>query len=156
MFARVDSGSKSSQVASSTKLATLVAGPALAIWARAAVPGDDPNALWTIVHQQCVPHQQQFATPLPCAEVDEAAGYAILKDRNGASQFLLLAVPRVSGIEDAAILAPDAPNFWLPAWPATRFVQALLGKALPRESLALAINSSHYGRRTSFTSTSIA
>jgi CDP-diacylglycerol pyrophosphatase len=102
---------------------------------------DDPNALWRIVHEQCVPHRARFGTPLPCAAVDESAGYSILKDRNGASQFLLIATARVSGIEDPAILAPDAPNYWLPAWDATRLVQALLGRALPRESLSLAINS---------------
>lgn len=116
----------------------------------AAVPGDDPNALWTIVHEQCVPHQQRFSTPLPCAEVDEAAGYAILKDRNGASQFLLLAVARVSGMEDPAILASDAPNFWTDAWRATRLVQALLGKSLARDSLSLAINSAHYRTQNQF------
>jgi CDP-diacylglycerol pyrophosphatase len=106
-----------------------------------ATAADDPSALWRIVHDQCVPHQAQFGTPLPCAAVNEPAGYGILKDRNGASQFLLIATARVSGIEDPAILAPDAPNYWLPAWDATRLVQALLGHALPRESLSLAINS---------------
>ena len=106
-----------------------------------AAAADDPGALWRIVHEECVPHQAQFGTPLPCAAVDEQGGYAILKDRRGASQFLLIATARVSGIEDPAILAPDAPNYWLPAWDATRLVQALLGRALPRESMSLAINS---------------
>jgi len=106
-----------------------------------AAAADDPSALWRIVHEECVPHQAQFGTPLPCAAVNEEAGYAILKDRRGASQFLLIATARVSGIEDPAILAPDAPNYWLPAWDATRLVQALLGRALPRESMSLAINS---------------
>jgi hypothetical protein len=92
MFARVDSSSKSSQVASSQGWHWPSGRARLC-------PATTPNALWAIVHQQCVPHQQQFATPLPCAEVDEAAGHAILKDRNGASQFLLLAIPRVSGCE---------------------------------------------------------
>ena len=108
--------------------------------APSAAAADDPNALWRIVHEQCVPHQAQFGTPLPCASVDEASGYAILKDLRGASQFLLIATARVPGIEDPAILAPDAPNYWLPAWDATRLVQALLGRALPREALSLAIN----------------
>jgi CDP-diacylglycerol pyrophosphatase len=106
-----------------------------------AAAADDPGALWRIVHEECVPHQAQFGTPLPCAAVDEQAGYAILKDRRGASQFLLIATARVSGIEDPAILAPDAPNYWLRAWDATRLVQALLGHALPREAMSLAINS---------------
>jgi CDP-diacylglycerol pyrophosphatase len=114
--------------------------------AKPAIAADDPNALWHIVHEQCVPHQAQFGTSLPCAALNEAAGYGILKDRNGASQFLLIATARVSGIEDPAVLAADAPNYWLPAWDATRLVQALLGRALPRESLSLAINSAQ--RRT--------
>jgi CDP-diacylglycerol pyrophosphatase len=115
-------------------LALLFAGPP------AAIAADDPNALWHIVHDQCVPHQMQFGTPLPCVTVNDAAGYGILKDRNGASQFLLIATARVSGIEDPAILAADAPNYWVAAWDATRLVQALLGRALPRESVSLAIN----------------
>lgn len=130
-----------------------VAVIAFALWCALLVAGvnpamaaDDPNALWHIVHEQCVPHQQQFGTPLPCAAVSEAAGYGILKDRNGASQFLLIATARVSGVEDPAVLAADAPNYFVPAWDATRLVQALLGRALPRESMSLAINSAQ--RRT--------
>jgi CDP-diacylglycerol pyrophosphatase len=111
---------------------------------------DDPNALWQIVHDQCVPHDRQFATPLPCAAVDEAAGYAILKDRNGASQFLLIATARVSGIEDPAILAVGAPDYWIPAWRFTRLVEALVGHALPRESLSLAINSANHRTQNQF------
>jgi CDP-diacylglycerol pyrophosphatase len=104
----------------------------------------DPNALWKIVHEQCAPHQAQFGTSLPCAAVSEAAGFAVLKDLVGASQFLLIATARVSGIEDPAILAPDAPNYWLPAWDATRYAQALLNRAMPRESLSLAINAANH------------
>ena len=106
-----------------------------------AAEADDPNALWRIVHEQCVPHQFQFGTPLPCAAVSEPAGFAVLKDLRGASQFLLIATARVAGIEDPAILSPDAPNYWLPAWDATRHVQALLGRALARDQMSLAINS---------------
>jgi CDP-diacylglycerol pyrophosphatase len=112
----------------------------VAAFAPLAARADDPNALWRIVHEQCVPHQAQFGTPLPCAAVNEAAGFAVLKDLRGASQFLLIATARVAGIEDPAILSSDAPNYWLPAWDAGRYVQALLGRALPREHLSLAIN----------------
>jgi len=111
---------------------------------------DDPSALWRIVHDQCVPHEREFATSLPCAAVDEAAGYAILKDRNGASQFLLIATARVSGIEDPAVLAAGAPDYWIPAWRYTRLVEALIGRALPRESLSLAINSANHRTQDQF------
>jgi CDP-diacylglycerol pyrophosphatase len=107
--------------------------------------GSDPNALWQIVHRQCVPHQAQFGTPLPCAVVDRAGGYVILKDIKGTTQFLLIPTARVTGIEDPAILAPDAPNYWRAAWDATNLVQAEANLALPRDDLSLAINSI-YGR----------
>lgn len=123
----------------------MCAGLWLSVVQQATAAGD-PSALWRIVHEQCVPNMAQFGTALPCAAVNEPAGFAILKDIRGASQFLLIATARVSGVDDPAILAPDAPNYWPPAWDATRYVQALLGRTLPRESLSLAINSA--SRRT--------
>jgi CDP-diacylglycerol pyrophosphatase len=101
----------------------------------------DPNALWRIVHGQCVPHWEAFHSPLPCVSVDEVRGYAILKDRVGATQFLLIATAQVTGIEDPAVLAPDAPNYFSEAWEARGNVEALAGRALRREDLSLAINS---------------
>lgn len=99
--------------------------------------------LWRIAHGQCVPHEAQFGVPLPCAAVNREGGYAILKDIKGATQFLLIPTARVTGIEDPAILAPNAPNYWQPAWDATNLVQAAANRALPREDLSLAINSIH-------------
>jgi CDP-diacylglycerol pyrophosphatase len=59
----------------------------------------DPNVLWQIVHDQCVPDEQQHGDPKPCAEVDLAGGFAVLKDIAGASQFLLIPTAEVGGIE---------------------------------------------------------
>ncbi len=103
----------------------------------------DPNVLWRIVHDQCVPHQTQFGVPLPCTAVNRRGGYAILKDIEGATQFLLIPAARVTGIEDPAILAPNAPNYWQAAWDATNLVEAAANRALPRDDLSLAINSIH-------------
>jgi CDP-diacylglycerol pyrophosphatase len=116
--------------------ACLVAGPARSQAA-------DADVLWRIVHDQCAPHEAEFGVPLPCTAVDRAGGYAILKDRDGATQFLLIPTARITGIEDPAILAPDAPNYWQAAWDATNLVQAAADHALPREDLSLAINSIH-------------
>ncbi len=116
-------------------LALLLAG--LAPTARAA----DPSALWHIVHARCVPDEQSKRDPAPCAAVDLAGGYAVLKDRDGATQFLLIPTARVSGIEDVAILAPDAPNYWDAAWQARHDVEQRAGHALARDVLSLAINS---------------
>jgi CDP-diacylglycerol pyrophosphatase len=109
----------------------------------------DPDALWKIVHQQCVPDQREHGAPAPCALVDLSAGedrgYAVLKDRNGPYQYLLIPTARLSGIESPALLAADAPRYFAAAWEARRFVEQGYGKPLPREALSLAINSK-YGR----------
>jgi CDP-diacylglycerol pyrophosphatase len=106
----------------------------------------DPSVLWKIVDGKCVPHQQTAGDPSPCALVDLALGvekgFAVLKDIKGIAQFLLIPTVRVSGIEDPAILAPGATNYWDPAWQARHFVEERLHTSLPRDALSLAINSS--------------
>lgn len=116
-------------------LAALVGTPASA----------DPNALWHIVHEQCVPHQERLHSPLPCLVVDEAGGAAVLKDLRGIAQLLLIPTARVTGIEDPAILRPEAPNYFQLAWRTTNAVRALADSDLPRDALSLAINS-RFGR----------
>jgi CDP-diacylglycerol pyrophosphatase len=110
---------------------------AVALTARAA----DPSALWHIVHDRCVPDEQNKQSPAPCVRVDVAQGYAVLKDLVGKTQFLLIPTARVGGIEDKAILAPNAPNYWDAAWQARRYVEQRAGHPLPRDDIALAINS---------------
>src|SRR5215510_13677139 len=95
----------------------------LAATARAA----DPNALWNIVHGKCVPHMTAGQGPAPCALVDLAGGYAVLKDIRGATQFLLIPTARVTGIESPEILVADSPNYWRAAWEARRFVDEKAG-----------------------------
>ncbi len=105
----------------------------------------DPNALWEIVHGQCVPDQQQHDDPAPCATValqhGVERGYAVLKDRAGATQFLLIPTARVSGIESPELLAPDAPNYFAAAWQARTYVDSRAHRTLPRGSVSLAVNS---------------
>jgi CDP-diacylglycerol pyrophosphatase len=101
----------------------------------------DPNVLWHIVSEQCVPDQQQFHVPKPCEQVDLAGGYVVLKDRDGGTQFLVMPIARITGIESAEILAPDAPNYWDAAWQARHFVNERAHRDLPRDALGLAINS---------------
>jgi CDP-diacylglycerol pyrophosphatase len=112
----------------------------------------DSDALWKIVHQSCVPDQQQHDSPKPCVLVDlsqgEAAGYAVLKDRNGPYQYLLIPTERVTGVEDPIATAATAPHWWAEAWEARQFVIKTSGRSLPREELSLAINS-YYGRSQS-------
>jgi CDP-diacylglycerol pyrophosphatase len=105
----------------------------------------DPNALWKIVHGECVPNQLERRDPKPCAEVNlqngVEHGYAVLKDRHGATQYLLIPTQRIVGIESPELLAPDAPNYFAAAWNARGFVEKALGHALPIDVISLAVNS---------------
>ena len=105
----------------------------------------DPDALWKVVHGQCVPDQIRHHHPAPCTRVDlhrgVARGHVVLKDRSGATQFLVIPTARVTGIDSPLLLARHAPNYWAPAWPARRLVFARANRALPRDAIALAINS---------------
>ena len=105
----------------------------------------DPNALWRIVHGECVPHMEAGLGPKPCERVDldggVPQGVAILKDLVGVAQMLAIPTRRITGIEDPQMLAPDPPPVFAVAWGAKTFVEARLGRALPREAVGLAINS---------------
>ena len=81
-------------------LGLAVAACLAAVAARAA----DPDALWKIVHDKCA------VNTAPCSFIDPAKGYALLKDRDGDTQYLLIPTLKVTGIESPSILAPDAPN----------------------------------------------
>lgn len=105
----------------------------------------DPSALWNITNRKCVPHMRESNDPSPCAIVDLEAGYVVLKDLIGATQFLLIPTVRISGLESPAVLDPDATNYWDRAWRARLLTENRAGKPLPREALSLAINSP-YGR----------
>jgi CDP-diacylglycerol pyrophosphatase len=107
----------------------------------AAAQASNPNVLWQIVHGQCVPDQQQQHDPKPCAKVDLSGGFAVLKDISGASQYLLIPTAQIGGIEDPALLAPLAHNYFADAWQARGFVEKALGRTMPRDTLSLAINS---------------
>jgi CDP-diacylglycerol pyrophosphatase len=105
----------------------------------------DPNVLWHIVHDRCVPDLLRFATPLPCIAVHLHAGFALLKDRDGRTQVLLIPTARVTGIEDPRVRAFGAPDYFHLAWASRGTVSALAGRALARRDIALAVNSI-YGR----------
>jgi CDP-diacylglycerol pyrophosphatase len=109
----------------------------------------DPDALWNIVHGQCVPDMQARASPAPCTAValgdGVERGYAALKDRRGIAQYLLIPTARITGIEDPQLLAPGASNYFDAAWRIRNLAQARLPRALPRDGFSLAINSA-FGR----------
>ena len=114
-------------------------------------PPAHPNGqvLWGIVNGKCVPDQQANAKPDPCTEVSIGSGvdkgYAVLKDRTGASQYLVMPTRLITGIEDAQLLASGATNYFDPAWRVRRLVDQRLGTTLTRDDVGIAVNSI-YGR----------
>lgn len=123
----------------------LVLAAALVVLSALRTIAADPDALWKIVHDRCVPNEQQTSQPAPCALVDLEGGadrgYAVLKDLVGVAQFLLIPTARLGGIESPELLAPDAPNYWDAAWQARRYVESRVQHELPRDAIGLAINS---------------
>jgi CDP-diacylglycerol pyrophosphatase len=103
----------------------------------------DPNALWTIVDHQCVPVARQSGGPGFCTAVDLSKRYAILKDINGNTQYLLIPTDRVTGIESPSVLEADAPDYWADAWNARQYVGSKIGLTFPPNQLGLEINSKY-------------
>ncbi|MBN8884988.1 MAG: CDP-diacylglycerol diphosphatase [Rudaea sp.] len=104
------------------------------------------SKLWHLVHDICVPAAAKATyPPSPCAEVDAAEraaqGYAVLKDRSGRFQYLVMPLARITGIESPALLAADAPNYFADAWNARFYVEAARHLALPRDALVVIVNS---------------
>jgi CDP-diacylglycerol pyrophosphatase len=103
------------------------------------------DALWALVHEECVPDQLHSNSPRPCVQVDlrdgVEKGFAVFKDMRGISQFLLIPTARVSGIESPAVRASESPNYFADAWEARTFIDDALHRTLPRDDVGLAINS---------------
>jgi CDP-diacylglycerol pyrophosphatase len=103
------------------------------------------DALWIIVHDECVPNELHSHDPKPCVQVDLRdgieKGFAVLKDIWGSTQCLLIPTAHVSGIESPIILAPDAPNYFADAWEARTYIDEALHRTLPRDDIGLAVNS---------------
>jgi len=90
----------------------------------------NPNALWQIVSQQCVPNQQQNNDPAPCLKVDLTEGYVLFKDSKGPYHDLVMPTEKVSGIESPALQTEHAPPYFAQAWNNREHISGELGKPL--------------------------
>lgn len=103
------------------------------------------DALWQIVSEKCVPHQQSSGNPAPCERVDRPHRYAMLKDIHGPLQFLLIPLDRITGIESPRLLQPATPNYFAFAWHERYLLAQRHGSPIDDRVLSLAINA-EYGR----------
>ncbi|WP_114192942.1 CDP-diacylglycerol diphosphatase [Edaphovirga cremea] len=104
-----------------------------------------PDVLWHILSEQCLPNQRATGKPLPCAQVDEPAGFVVLKDRNGPLQYLLIPSAKITGMESPQLLKVETPNFFSLAWQARHFMAEKRGMPIDDSNISLAINS-EWGR----------
>ncbi|CAB3756966.1 CDP-diacylglycerol diphosphatase [Paraburkholderia humisilvae] len=119
----------------------LICSLALFVVGRATLAASNPDTLWNIISEQCVPAQQTTAKPGECTNVNLTKRYAIYKDAAGNTQFLLIPTDRVTGIESPLILKADAPDYWVDAWDSRHYVSERAQVQLPGNQVGLAINS---------------
>src|ERR1700678_992004 len=118
----------------------------LGLLAAGAAPCANRDALRQIVLEQCVAHWLQQHTPAPCEQVflagpqQQSSGYAVLADRKGGAHFLLIPTRAISGIESPSLLEPGTPNYFSAAWKARGRIAAAMGRPVPRNAVALAVN----------------
>ncbi len=102
---------------------------------------DHPTALWRVVHDLCVTDKKLTGLAAPCLAVDRRRGFAVVPDPGTRTQVLLVPTRRITGIESPALLEPQSPNYWDFAWRARRYVERRAHRSIPRDMMALAINS---------------
>ena len=103
------------------------------------------EALWRIVSTQCVPARQAGDPPSPCLTVsnDKEGGYAVLKERVGVAQVLVIPTKQISGIESPDSREASSKKYWSAAWNARFFVFGYLQREIARDEVSLAVNSQH-------------
>ncbi|MGY2288293.1 CDP-diacylglycerol diphosphatase [Pseudomonas sp. SDO528_S397] len=105
----------------------------------------NPDVLWHIVSQQCVPNQAAHQGPSPCLQVYPDKGFVLFKDRNGPYQDLLIPTDKVTGIEDPALGRDLLPHYFTQAWKHRDVLSTGLPTPIADRYVSLAINS-RYGR----------
>lgn len=105
----------------------------------------NPEVLWQITSQQCIPNQQQNNDPNPCLKVDLTKGYVLFKDGKGPYHDLMMPTVKVNGIESPELETESAPPYFQQAWDNRGHISSEMGKPLKDSLLSLAINS-RYGR----------
>ncbi|MGN6579196.1 MAG: CDP-diacylglycerol diphosphatase [Bordetella sp.] len=118
----------------------LLVTAALLLGCQAVVYVHNPDALWQIVSQSCVPSEAAGKGPGKCAKVSPG-GYALLKDIRGKGQYLLIPTARVAGMESPALAQPGSPDYFGDAWENRDYVSKALGTHVPDALMSLAINS---------------
>lgn len=136
---------------------TALAGVALLGLSTLAAAKDGPHhaghsdALWNMLHKECVPNYSKTHNPKPCTMVVPRPGknapdrgFVVIKDKRGKSQYLLLPMEKITGIEDAKLLAPGQINYFASAWVLAGYMfHKHAGKKATEDYTSVAVNSEY-------------
>lgn len=105
----------------------------------------DRDAIWKVVKDKCLLNEKNNSKPDPCTELypnkDGKVGYAVLKDLKGSAHYLIIPTDQISGIESPDVIKPSGENWFSFAWQARDLLNKATGHQIPRDDVALAINS---------------
>src|SRR5262249_21213379 len=124
----------------------VVAGALLSTLSPLDVRAGSGSLLCEIILDSCIASvDDEQQPPLPCKYVDistgERNGYAVLKDKVGIAQFLLIPTRRIIGIESPELLSPDIPNYWRAAWEGRRDLVLEVGLGISRKGIRFVLDS---------------
>ena len=105
----------------------------------------EPGVLWLVVHDLCVNNMKIRGKAAPCTTVNLPAGYVIIKDAKSNTQLLLVPTKKIRGIESPELLENGSVNYWQAAWQSRHLIADKLGRTIPRQDVAMAVNS-RFGR----------
>jgi CDP-diacylglycerol pyrophosphatase len=108
------------------------------------VAAADRDLLWHVV-KVCVANHQLTGGAFPCLDVDTAQGvargFAVVRAPLRQTHVVVTPTARIAGIEDPALQAPDAPNYFADAWAARKYVLDSVERRVGEHDIGLAVNS---------------
>ena len=119
----------------------LAAVPLAVIGWALVIDGRGTRGLEHVVRDVCVPMQRRTGHPFPCLEVSLEGGWAVVGAPLDRSQFLVVPLAPITGLEDPAMLEPSAPRLWPVAWRERGRVGAVAGRPIGDAAIVLAVNS---------------
>src|SRR5947209_20181496 len=108
------------------------------------VAAAERDLLWGVV-KICVANHQLTGGAFPCLDINSeqgvARGFAVVRAPLKQTHIVVTPTARVTGIEDPALQAPDAPNYFADAWAARRYVLDPVERPISERDIGLAVNS---------------
>jgi CDP-diacylglycerol pyrophosphatase len=108
------------------------------------VAAADRDLLWGVV-KICVANHELTGGAFPCLNVDTTQGvprgFAVVRAPLRQTHVVVTPTARVAGIEDPALQAPEAPNYFADAWGARKYVLDAVERPLAERDIGLAVNS---------------